>query len=127
MSNEIAVGRVADLPDGGLVGVEVSGHKLILARDGEQVHAAVNRCPHLGFSLTRGPGGLRYSDGVVQCPWHNSRFDVATGKNVEWATGIAGRKVPAGLRPVVGMGRKPKDLSVLPTRIADGQVFVTVD
>jgi nitrite reductase/ring-hydroxylating ferredoxin subunit len=47
------------------------------------VGLAGNRCPHLGFSLTRGPGGLKYEDGVVQCPWHNSRFNVCTGENLD--------------------------------------------
>ena len=43
---------------------------------------------------THRPGGLRYEDGVVQCPWHNSRFDVCTGENLDWVTGFAGHQVP---------------------------------
>jgi nitrite reductase/ring-hydroxylating ferredoxin subunit len=48
--------------------------------------------------LTSGPGGRNYADGVIQCPWHNSRFVVRSGENLDWTPGIAGRSVPAWLR-----------------------------
>ena len=50
----------------------------------------------MGFPLTRGPGGLRFDDGIVQCPWHNSRFHVCSGENLDWATGSPARQYPAG-------------------------------
>ena len=80
MDTEVTAGRLDEFPDGDLVPVNIDGHALIVARMGDEVHVAVNRCPHMGLSLTRGPGGLRFSDGVVQCPWHNSCFDVRTGQ-----------------------------------------------
>ena len=83
MEHEVRIGQLSDFADGQLAGVEVEGHRLIVARDDDEVCAARNRCPHLGLSLTRGPGGLKYEDGIVQCPWHNSRFDVCTGKNLD--------------------------------------------
>lgn len=126
MDTELRLGPLLDFPDGGLVSVEVDGHALIVARIGDEVHVAVNRCPHLGLSLTRGPGGLKYADGVVQCPWHNSRFDVCTGKNLDWVSGFAGRSVPRWSRQLVALGRKPSDLRKLPASVRDGQVVVTL-
>jgi nitrite reductase/ring-hydroxylating ferredoxin subunit len=126
MDAELTVGRLDEFADGELVTVDVGGHALIVARLGDVVHVAVNRCPHLGLSLTRGPGGLRYSDGVVQCPWHNSRFDMCTGENLDWVSGFAGRRVPRWSRQLVALGRKRRDLKMLPARIADGRVVVAV-
>jgi nitrite reductase/ring-hydroxylating ferredoxin subunit len=127
MAIEVRVGSLSDFPDGGLTGVEADGHRLIVARKANEVHVARNRCPHLGFSLTRGPGGLRYEDGVVQCPWHNSRFNVCTGENLEWVTGFAGRRVPSWSRSVIGLGRRPRGLDTLSATVRDGDVYVSVD
>src|SRR5690348_17163760 len=98
---EVSIGQLTDFADGELAAVDVQGQALVVARIGDQVHVAVNRCPHLGLSLTRGPGGLRYADGVVQCPWHNSRFDMCSGENLDWVTGFAGRDTPQWSRKVI--------------------------
>lgn len=106
--------------------VEVEGLKLIVARDDEGVCAAQNRCPHLGLSLTSGPGGRTYADGVVQCPWHNSRFVVRTGENLDWVAGIGGRSVPRWSRKVMSVGRKPAPLTTYPVVVEGEDVLVEV-
>jgi len=73
--------------------------------------AARNRCPHLGFSLTKGPGGLKYAAGQVVCPWHNSSFDLATGENLDWTPGFAGKETPRWSHRMVALGRKPSPLT----------------
>lgn len=123
---EVSIGQLTDFADGELAAVDVQGQALVVARIGDQVHVAVNRCPHLGLSLTRGPGGLRYADGVVQCPWHNSRFDMCSGENLDWVTGFAGRDTPQWSRKVIALGRKPHNLTTRPARVDDGQVVVTL-
>jgi len=127
MDTEVTVGRLDEFPDGHLIPVNIDGHALIVARMGDQVRVALNRCPHLGLSLTRGPGGLKYTDGVVQCPWHNSRFNICTGENLDWVSGFAGRRVPRWSRQLVALGRKPRDLKTLPVRVEGDQVVVVVD
>jgi nitrite reductase/ring-hydroxylating ferredoxin subunit len=127
MGTEVRLGLLSDFPDGGLAGVEAGGHRLIVGRKGNEVHVARNRCPHLGFSLTRGPGGLRYADDVVQGPWHNSRFDLCTGENLDWVTGFAGRTMPRWSRSAIALGRKPRGLDMLSANVRDGDVYVTVD
>jgi nitrite reductase/ring-hydroxylating ferredoxin subunit len=99
---------------------------MIVGRIGADVHVAVNKCPHLGFSLTKGPGGLKYENGVVQCPWHNSRFDICTGANLDWVSGIAGKHIPRWSQQLVKLGRKPKDLTMVPALVVDGIVTVSV-
>jgi nitrite reductase/ring-hydroxylating ferredoxin subunit len=124
MADTRSLGPAADFPDGELVPVEVAGHRLVVARDGETVCVATDHCPHLGFPLSRGPGGRHYEDGVVQCPWHNSRFELCSGRNLDWASGFAGRPVPRWSRRLVSLGRAPKPLTVLPARVEAGQVLV---
>ena len=123
---EVRIGSLLDFPDGGLIGVEADGHRLVVARSGDGVCVAYNRCPHLGFSLIRGPGGLKYEDGVVQCPWHNSRFNICTGENLDWVTGFAGRPMPRWSRSVIALGRRPRGLSTLAAVVREGDVYVTI-
>jgi nitrite reductase/ring-hydroxylating ferredoxin subunit/uncharacterized membrane protein len=65
----------ADLPDGGTIGVEVEGRKVLLHRAGSQLYALDDLCSHAGALLSRGQ-----VDGcVVTCPLHGSRFDLRDG------------------------------------------------
>jgi len=127
MSRDVAVGPLENFVDGELVAVEVDGRSMIVARDGAEVHVAVNKCPHLGFSLTKGPAGVRYADGVVSCPWHNSTFNVCTGENLDWVSGFAGRDIPKWSRSMVRLGRKPHGLTTVPSSVVDGVVTVSLD
>ena len=124
MPRRVRIGRVDDFAPGSMTEVEVDGHSLVVVHDDEGVCAAKNRCPHLGLSLTKGPGGRSYADGVVQCPWHNSRFVVRTGENLDWAGGFAGRSVPRWSRRVMAAGRKPAPLTTYPVVVEGDEVFV---
>jgi nitrite reductase/ring-hydroxylating ferredoxin subunit len=124
MAADVSAGKLEEFTDGGLTAVEVRGKKVLVARTGDSVCAVVNRCPHLGLSLTKGPGGLNYSDGVVQCAWHNSRFEVCTGANLDWVGGFAGRSTPKWSRGLIGLGRKPKGLDTIPASVRDGEVLL---
>ena len=120
----VRIGRVEDFAPDSVTDVEVEGTKLVVARDDQGVCAAQNRCPHLGLSLTTGPGGRHYSDGIITCPWHNSRFEVRSGENLDWAPGVAGRSMPRWSRRLIAAGRKPAPLTTYPVVIEDGEVFV---
>ncbi|MGB7983291.1 MAG: Rieske 2Fe-2S domain-containing protein [Candidatus Nanopelagicales bacterium] len=126
MARRIRIGTVADFPAGQLTELEVEGTKVIVARDDEGLCAARNRCPHLNLSLTSGPGGRHYKDGVIVCPWHNSRFVVRSGENLDWVTGIAGREVPRWSRKVISAGRKPAPLTTYPVMVTDDVVFIEI-
>jgi nitrite reductase/ring-hydroxylating ferredoxin subunit len=124
MASRVRIGRVEDFVPGTMREVEAAGTKLIVTREGEDICAARNRCPHLGLSLTSGPGGQHYADGVVQCPWHNSRFVVRTGENLDWASGIAGRSIPRWSQRLLSAGRRPAPLATYPVVVEAGEVFV---
>lgn len=55
--------------------VEVAGTPILLYRHGEQIYAVGAVCPHAGAPLEEGD----FSDGCVQCPWHDSVFDLVDG------------------------------------------------
>jgi len=58
--------------------VEVAGVGLVLLRDGDDVLAVGELCPHLGAPMVDG-----WMDrGLLVCPWHGSRFDPVTGQVV---------------------------------------------
>ena len=58
------------------VGVDVNGQKLGLFLLGDEVHALEDVCPHAFALLSQG----FQEDGVIECPLHAARFDIATGK-----------------------------------------------
>jgi nitrite reductase/ring-hydroxylating ferredoxin subunit len=124
MADRIRIGALADFADGELHTVEAGGTTLIVGMVDGTPYAASNRCPHLGLSLSKGPGGTRFGDGQVTCPWHNSRFDLCTGENLDWATGFAGRDLPRWSSRLIALGRKPAPLTTHGVVVDGDDVYV---
>ena len=55
--------------------VSAGGRTVVLFLSEDQVFALDNRCPHMGFPLSRGT----VRDGILTCHWHHARFDLAGG------------------------------------------------
>ena len=55
--------------------VEVEGQEVALFRQGDEVHALDNHCPHRGAALAFG----EVRGGQVFCPLHAWPFELATG------------------------------------------------
>ena len=55
--------------------VMTDGRRVCLVRDGDEVHAVDDRCPHRDFAIS---GGDLVEPCVLECPWHGARFDVRT-------------------------------------------------
>ena len=85
-------GRCQMVVSGGRHGIAVFWHE-------GRAYAVDNRCPHMGFPLSR--GSVR--DGILTCHWHHARFDLASGGTFD---------------PFAD------DVQVYPTRIVDGVVWV---
>jgi nitrite reductase/ring-hydroxylating ferredoxin subunit len=69
------VARLSDLPETGLLGVEVAGEQIVLARTENGVRAFQGICTHQYAVLAEG----EIEDGVLWCPYHGAGFDVDTG------------------------------------------------
>ena len=84
------------------VGVDVNGRKLGLFLLGDQVHALEDVCPHAYALLSQG----FQEDGVIECPLHAARFDIASGKCL------------------AEIGQR--DLQCFPVRVLEGRVQVQI-
>jgi nitrite reductase/ring-hydroxylating ferredoxin subunit len=71
----VPIGTVADLEREQPRVVSAGGRTVVLFVHEGQVFALDNRCPHMGFPLSRGT----VSDGILTCHWHHARFDLAGG------------------------------------------------
>lgn len=69
-----------DLLDETALVIEVKGQEIALVRTGGEVYAMQNDCPHAGQPL--GDGEI-IEEGVLECPGHGARFNVATGEVVQ--------------------------------------------
>ena len=78
----------ADLPPGA---VRRAGEWAVGNRDGDYF-AVSRRCRHQLADLAEGSVD---ADGCLVCPWHQSRYDVATGAMVEGPRGFLGYHGPA--------------------------------
>jgi len=70
---------IAELQEGQLKRVEVSGQPILLIRSGERIHAIGAVCSHYGAPLEEG----KVQGTTIQCPWHFSRFALDDGSVCE--------------------------------------------
>jgi len=115
--------RVADtgsLTDGKGFCVKVGAAKLVLIKDGDSVRALENRCPHLGVPIGRG----KIENGEITCPFHGSRFDIATGENRDWVSAIGGMKIPEWTSALLSFGKKPQALRSFAVTVEGADIFV---
>jgi nitrite reductase/ring-hydroxylating ferredoxin subunit len=61
-----------------VIGVEVAGRNVALYRVGGKVYATDNICTHAYALLSDG----YVEDGCIECPLHQGRFEIATGKGM---------------------------------------------
>jgi nitrite reductase/ring-hydroxylating ferredoxin subunit len=103
MTAQTRVAAVSDLPPGTVVG---SG-KYAVGNAGGDYFAVTRRCRHLGADLA---GGSIDADGCLVCPWHQSKYDVTTGRMVRGPQGVFA-KIPGlgaafkALTKVLPLGR----------------------
>lgn len=118
----VRVASSQDIREGELYPAKVEGQSVLLSRVDGKVCAFSARCPHIGFPLNRG----KVVNGTVQCPWHGSRFDLRTGKNLDWANAFAGVPMPAWSHGLLAMGKRPAPLDMFEASDQEDSVFVTV-
>jgi len=99
-----ALTALDSIADGGFAEVEAAidgdAESLILHREGEQVRAWLNICPHAGRRLDWAPGQfLKSRDGLLVCAAHGASFELAHGECVAGpCRGEALRAVPVEVR-----------------------------
>jgi 3-phenylpropionate/trans-cinnamate dioxygenase ferredoxin subunit len=101
MSYERVCSR-SDIPEEGVLAVEVDGEPVAVVRSGGEVFAISDICSHADVPLSDGEVG----DCEIECWLHGSRFDLRTGKPTGPPASVA---VP-----------------VYPVQVTDGDVLVDV-
>ena len=97
----VRAGSLAELQQKGCLVVTAGSHGVAVFWHEGRPWAVDNRCPHMGFPLSRGT----VRDGLLTCHWHHARFDLASGGTLD---------------PFAD------DVRAYPTVVRDGDVFVDV-
>jgi len=72
----IRVAGVTDLNDDEVMGLDVRGARIALYRSEGEFFATDDRCTHAEARMSEG----YLEDGCIECPLHQARFDIRTGK-----------------------------------------------
>jgi len=108
---------VADLGDSQVTVVEGTPHGTIaVGISAGKPFAVSNRCRHLFASLGK---GRVTAEGCLQCPWHEARYDVETGKMVRGPQGA--------FKPLAGVVKATAGaiaLSTFPVELRDGAIWL---
>lgn len=72
----VRVASTSEVPPDKMKLVQYKGKAVCLANAAGKYYAIQNICTHMGGPLAQG----RLEGEVVECPWHGSRFDLATGE-----------------------------------------------
>lgn len=95
----VRAGTVDELRQKGCLVVTGEGQTIAVFMDNGRVYAIDNRCPHMGFPLSKGS----VKNGILTCHWHHARFDMGSGGTFD---------------PFAD------DVRVFPTRIEDGVIWI---
>lgn len=92
MTEPIRLCAVADIPEGGSKGFELSGSEIFAVKQQDKVFLYRNACPHLGIALEWVEDQfLDASRSMIQCANHGALFVIESGKCV--AGPCAGQKL----------------------------------
>jgi nitrite reductase/ring-hydroxylating ferredoxin subunit/uncharacterized membrane protein len=67
---------IVDVPEGRPIRARAGQQSILLYRQGQAIHALHDVCAHAGGPLSEG----RVVDGCIECPWHASRYELASGR-----------------------------------------------
>ena len=118
--DKIEIAKSAHVTEGEIHLTSAAGHSIALIRIDGVVRAFENKCPHLGLSLARG----KIEDGAITCPWHGSRYDICSGKNLDWVNSFVGIPMPRWSHGMIALGKSPAPIRVFEVSEKDGAVFL---
>ena len=101
---------VAELSESGVARVETRHGRLAVGIAAGRPFAVSDRCRHLFASL--GEGRVT-EDGCLECPWHQSRYDVRSGRMTRGPQGAAFLPVREFVRAYTNAGFKLKRYPVV--------------
>jgi nitrite reductase/ring-hydroxylating ferredoxin subunit len=114
----------ASLPEGSRRIVERAEFDVQLVRANGAVFAFNNACPHLNLPFNE---SVLTGDGGIQCRWHESCFDLATGAIRTWCDALQADGSPVGHEELGNVSKNRRPMVVYPARIGDGGIWVSFD
>jgi nitrite reductase/ring-hydroxylating ferredoxin subunit len=106
-----------ELPQGNRQVIKIGQQAILFINHNNQIHAVSNKCPHVKLPLAKGE---ITNDGAIVCPWHHSTFDLQSGNVKAWCTW------PPGVGAILGKISQQKALTVFPTRLQEGSIWVAL-
>jgi nitrite reductase/ring-hydroxylating ferredoxin subunit len=104
---KIKIATAADVSADKVLKASANGQSVLVAKVGDKYCSIANKCPHLGLPMAKG----KFENGVVTCPFHGSKFEICTGKNVEWVDSVVGIPLPGIAKKMMAMGKAPTDVA----------------
>ncbi len=81
----VKVASKRELKEKGRVVVAAGRHGIALFHTERGISAVDNRCPHMGFPLSKGT----VAGDILTCDWHHARFDLSSGGTFDlWADNV---------------------------------------
>lgn len=121
MANNVKVADSSDIKSGEMFSTTVDDTKLLLSRVDGEVKGVIDKCTHLGMPMRKG----KFDGRVITCPFHGSRFDIASGENLDWVSNIMGMKAPKWACKLIEMGKQPAPLTTLTIEEREGSVYAS--
>lgn len=65
-----------EVPPGTILERRILARRYAVVNDGEKLIGIESECKHMKASL----GRAKIEDGIIVCPWHGWRYDIASGE-----------------------------------------------
>jgi nitrite reductase/ring-hydroxylating ferredoxin subunit len=119
---QIKIATKADIRSDKVFKASANGQSALVAQVGDSYCAIANRCPHMGLPLAKG----KFENGVITCPFHGSKFELCTGKTVEWVDSVVGIPLPGVAKKIMAMGKAPTDVATFKVTQAGEDLLIDV-
>ena len=64
---------------------------------------------------------------MIDCRWHNSRFDLRTGEIIDWCSKLGEDGTSKGMEQLGNISKNKEPVEMVPVRIAEGKVWAVLD
>ena len=117
---KVKIAATTDVSANKVLKAKVNGKSIIVAKVGDKHCAIANKCTHFGLPLARG----KFENGVITCPYHGSKFEICTGKNVGWVENFIGIPLPDIAKKAIAMGKTSTDVASFTVTQEGNDLFV---
>jgi 3-phenylpropionate/trans-cinnamate dioxygenase ferredoxin subunit len=132
------VATAGEIPPGGRKLVRVAGREIGVFNLDGAYFALLNRCPHQGGDLCRGPttgvvtssepGQFDYArpGEMLKCPWHGWEYDIRTGQSWCDPNDTKVRAYPVSVEPGETLAKGPFVAETFPVSVEQDYVVVDI-